>query len=95
MVYYLRKGKKKEKGRYKMDCNSWYLLFGISLLIYLGCVWLDFNFGILLCFVGDLGGSSGQDEVGGDDDSKNHAGLPNSPSSSGGFRHLLQKDWSM
>ncbi|KAM7495667.1 hypothetical protein LguiB_030276 [Lonicera macranthoides] len=32
---------------------------------------------------GDLGGSSGQDEVGGDDDSKNHAGLPNSPSSSG------------
>ncbi|XP_027172591.1 uncharacterized protein LOC113772203 [Coffea eugenioides] len=32
---------------------------------------------------GDLGGSSVQKEVGGDDNTKNHAGLPNSPSSSG------------
>lgn len=40
---------------------------------------------------GDLGGSSAQDDVGGDDNSKNHAGLPNSPSSSGGFRQFSSK----
>lgn len=88
MVYYLRKGKKKrDKIKWIATLDICYLGFH-----YLGCVWFDFNFGILLRFVGDLGGSSVQDEVGGDDDSKNHAGLPNSPSSSGGFRHFLQKD---
>lgn len=40
---------------------------------------------------GDLGGSSVQKEVGGDDNTKNHAGLPNSPSSSGGFRQFSSK----
>lgn len=42
---------------------------------------------------GDLGGSTVHDEVGVDTDSKPRPGLPNSPSSSGGFRSVsfLQK----
>ncbi|TMX01597.1 hypothetical protein EJD97_024204 [Solanum chilense] len=40
---------------------------------------------------GDLGGSSVQDEVGGEEESKIHAELPNSPSSSGGFRQFSSK----
>lgn len=41
---------------------------------------------------GDLGGSSDQNEVGGNDDgTKNQAGLPNSPSTSGGFRQFSSK----
>ncbi|CAN4097136.1 unnamed protein product [Withania somnifera] len=39
---------------------------------------------------GDLGGSSIQDEVGGEEDSKIHA-LPNLSSSSGGFRQFSSK----
>lgn len=37
---------------------------------------------------GDLGASSAKDEVGGEGDSENRAGLPKSPSSSGGFRQF-------
>lgn len=40
---------------------------------------------------GDLGGSSVNDGVGEDIDSKPRAGLPNSPSSSGGFRQFFYK----
>lgn len=46
---------------------------------------------IFLFSIGDLGGSSAQDDVGGDDNSKSRAGLPNSPSSSGGFRQFSSK----
>lgn len=45
----------------------------------------------LVYFVGDLGGSSVQDEVGGEEDSKIHAELPNSPLSSGGFCQFSSK----
>ena len=45
----------------------------------------------LALFVGDLGSFSAQDEVGGADDAKNQAGLPSSPSSSGGFRQFSSK----
>lgn len=41
---------------------------------------------------GDLGISSGQDEVEGDVDSTHHDGLPNPASSSGGFRSFLQRN---
>lgn len=44
----------------------------------------------LLFFAGDLGGSSVHDDVG-DSDSKNRDGLPNSPSSSGGFCQFSSK----
>lgn len=40
---------------------------------------------------GDSGGSSAQDELGGDIDPRHRAGSPNSPSSSGGFRQLSSK----
>lgn len=40
---------------------------------------------------GDLGGSTEHDEVGGDKDSKHRDGLPNSPTSSGGFRRFSSK----
>lgn len=40
---------------------------------------------------GDSGASSAQDKVGEYSDSENHAGLPNSPSSSGGFRQFSSK----
>lgn len=40
---------------------------------------------------GDLGGSAEHDELGGDMKSKGHDGLPNSPSSSGGFRQFSSK----
>lgn len=42
-------------------------------------------------FLGDLGGSSVHDDVGEDTESKERAGLPNSPSSSGGFRQFSSK----
>lgn len=45
----------------------------------------------LFAFIGDLGGSAEHDELGGDMKSKGHAGLPNSPSSSGGFRQFSSK----
>lgn len=46
---------------------------------------------ILFTFVGDLGGSTVHDEVGADVDSKHSAGLPKSPSSSGGFHQFSSK----
>lgn len=49
----------------------------------------------LFLLLGDLGGPSARGEVGGDANSKNRAGSPNSPSSSGGFRQFSSKDWSM
>lgn len=42
---------------------------------------------------GDLGGSSFPDDVGGATDTKHCGRLPNSPSSSGGFRQFLAKDY--
>ncbi|MCD7456140.1 hypothetical protein HAX54_030715 [Datura stramonium] len=52
---------------------------------------LDDNARTLNLIERDLGGSSVQDEVGGEEDSKIHAELPNSPSSSGGFRQFSSK----
>lgn len=54
---------------------------------------LGLNVSALLGLTGDLGGSTVHDEVGVDTDSKPRPGLPNSPSSSGGFRSVsfLQK----
>ena len=51
-----------------------------------------FNFALIfLAFLGDLGGSTEHDEVGGDKDSIHRDGLPNSPTSSGGFRRFSSK----
>lgn len=46
---------------------------------------------VVFFLVGDLGGSSGQDEVGKDMETKEHAGLPKSPTSSGGFCQFSSK----
>lgn len=46
---------------------------------------------ICLTLLGDLGGSSARDEVGGDIETKHHAASPNSPSTSGGFRQFSSK----
>ena len=45
----------------------------------------------MFTFLGDLGGSTEHDEVGADVDTKRSVGLPNSPSSSGGFRQFSSK----
>lgn len=41
--------------------------------------------------LGDLGGSTEHDEDGGDKDTNHRDGLPNSPTSSGGFRRFSSK----
>ncbi|KAK2979709.1 hypothetical protein RJ640_004898 [Escallonia rubra] len=63
----------------------------VSLLSIRTIVMFDF----VLMLPGDLGGSSDKGEVGGDDDSNSRAGLPNSPSSSGGFRQFSSKGLSL
>lgn len=52
---------------------------------------LNSLFNFLFILLGDLGGSTEHDEVGGDKDSNNRDGLPNSPTSSGGFRRFSSK----
>ncbi|MFS7985251.1 hypothetical protein Hanom_Chr11g00996301 [Helianthus anomalus] len=41
---------------------------------------------------GDFGDSSNQEDVGVGGNGKNHAGSPNSPSSSGGFRQISTRN---
>lgn len=74
-----------------MECWLIIIISSSVLSLYIICIYFFFTGEDLFNTLGDLGGSSVRDEVGGDLDSKRCAASPNSPSSSGGFRQFSSK----